>query len=180
MLTPLKSDLSGRDRLDLLAALWIHKGQAGLLRAGTAPRVAAASLSPHRVATENFVTLTRLLRDFRARAPTTYHTLPDWLHRYAWLLDGHGLWVLDSEDGPTWVPAWRTVGGRSPRVNGRRIQPSARPGGDTTRGGTGSRIITDAGAPIASTAGRGCQEPNTEPSKSPARPERAWPCRVTR
>ena len=123
VLTPLKSDLSGRDRLDLLTALSIDKGQAGLLRAGTAPRVAAAPLSPHRVATENFVKLTRSLRDFRARAPATYHTLPDWLHRYAWLLDGHGSWVWDSEYGPTWVP--RVADGWRPFTQGDWTEDSA-------------------------------------------------------
>jgi hypothetical protein len=130
VLTPLESDLSGRDRLDLLAALSIDKGRAGLLRAGTAPRLAAAALSPHRVATDNFVKLIQSLRDFRGRAPTTSRALPDWLHRYAWLLEGHGSWVWDGEYGPTWVP--RVADGWRPFTQGVWTEDSAF--GQTWRG----------------------------------------------
>ena len=103
-LTALKTDVDGRDSLDRVHELSLGQNQSGLLRAGTIPVMMPPTLSPHRVATDAFVRLTRSLRDFRGRAPTQYANWPAELLRYMWLLEGHGSWMWDADYGPTWVP----------------------------------------------------------------------------
>jgi hypothetical protein len=103
-LTALQTAVSGRDSLDKLTARSLNKGQAGLLRAGAAPSEMTPALSPHRVATERFVKLTRSLRDFRTRTQTVFKKFPDVSVLHAWLLDGYGMWMWDAEEGTNWTP----------------------------------------------------------------------------
>jgi hypothetical protein len=121
-LTALQTYVPGRDSLNLATARSLDKGQAGLLRAGADPRELAPTLSPHRVATERFVKLTRSLRDFRTRTQMVFQKFPDVPLLHAWMLDGYETWTWDAGDVTNWVPhvqpEWR------PYANGDWVQDS--------------------------------------------------------
>jgi hypothetical protein len=123
-LTLLHTYVPGRDWLDRVSVRSLGKGQAGLLRPGADPLVLEATLSPHRVATERFVKLTRSLRDFRTRTQMVFQKFPNVPLLHAWMLDGYGTWTWDTGDVISWVPyiqpEWR------PYANGDWAQDSGR------------------------------------------------------